>query len=250
MTVDILDGNSRVEVPRDQVPPNQSQVGHGIVRGFVIGTGSGLSPAITQGLVVGPRGQAILNKITGNDNLFPNLPASSTRYAYWNHITGKVDYNTTNAPTQEGDVSLGKIVTSSSAITEITLGQWINAETLHLMDRVDIKNVTGNMTPYDFWGNPKYILGSTVVPVVDLVGTDAVLKLHHVSHDGSDVEIATHTLAAVTAAVGDVVGAPNSRQIITPRVIRPGDRLYWEVETGIGTSGNVDALVHLGGLVQ
>lgn len=240
-------------VEREPIPPLQMQTSKGIMDRFVIGAGTGLAQTIAQGRVVGRGGQSLLEKTSNTDNQFPNMTDDDTTFIYWNARTGAVEYKTTNVGTNPEDVLLGIVTAASADITDIRFGEWAHAETIALVQNLDI-SATGTTHVYDYWGSPKWIIGGTAVATVDLVGTSAVVKVHHVeANDGTDTEIITFTQAAVTADVTDLAStstSPTVRSIITPVLIRPGDRLYLEVETAVGTSGNSSYMVHLGGVFR
>lgn len=218
---------------------------YGIVSGFLIGEGTGLNPAITSGRINTPKGLR-----TVDDTAIGSLTDSQTTYLYYDVENETVDKKTTNSPDNPQDILLGIVTCAGADITEIRLGQWVNAKTIPLVRDLDIKNKTGNYGVYEHFGAPTYVLGSTIVPVTNTVGTDASLVLYKQdAAAGGAAAITTTTVTAQTADTSDMSGTPNFRKIATPTILRPGDRLYVDVATAIGTSGGVDVLVHLGGAV-
>lgn len=216
---------------------------YGIVDGFIIGEGTGLNPAITSGRILTPKGLR-----TVDDTAIGSLTDSQTTYLYYDVETEVVDHKSSNAPDNPQDILLGIVTCAGADITEIRLGQWVSPRTISLIQSLDLTG-TSNYGVYEHFGPPTYVLGATIVPVVNTVGTSASVKVRKVTAAGTASDITTTTVSAQTADTTDIAGAPNFRTIATPTILRPGDRLFVDIATAIGTSGSADVLVHLGGKV-
>ena len=245
---DTSQGQPEGGILRNSHPVPQELGDYGIVNGFVIGEGTGLNPAITKGRIITPNGiKDILDADVGS------FTDSQTTYLYYNVRaaigTSCIEHKTSNAPTNPEDILLGIVVTAGADITEIRLGQWANSKTVQLVYQLDITG-TANYGPWEYFGKPTYYLGTTIIPIITTVGTDASILVRRVPAAGTAATLTTTAVSAQTAAVDDIVGAPTFRTIAaTPVAIRPGDRLYVDVATAIGTSGSISVNGHLGGIV-
>jgi hypothetical protein len=88
---------------------------NGLVSGFTLGVGSGLTPTLTTGVLYanGSRYAPSAAPTLGPAN------ASSTNYLWYNTTTGFY-YTTALTPSNTGDALVGTVITSASAVTSVS----------------------------------------------------------------------------------------------------------------------------------
>jgi hypothetical protein len=88
---------------------------NGVYSGFALAVGAGLIPTVAIGIAWANN----TRYAPGAPPVLPIMPASQTRYLYYNASTGFY-YNAAIGPTTPGDAYIGKVVSGVATITSVT----------------------------------------------------------------------------------------------------------------------------------